>query len=64
MHPAAVLRGAELRSVAEQLSACTAGAAALGVTDVPAVVIEGLVFQGEHALEQAAAHMLTVGPSP
>lgn len=64
MHPAAVLRGAELRSVAEQLSACTAGAAALGVTDVPAVVIEGLVFQGEHALEQAAAHMLTVGTSP
>ncbi|HEX5853023.1 MAG TPA: DsbA family protein [Solirubrobacteraceae bacterium] len=64
MHPAAVLRGAELRSVAEQLSASTAAAATLGVTDVPAIVVEGTqpgeqarVFQGERALEDAAAYM-------
>ncbi len=57
MHPAAVLRGAELRSVGEQLSAATAAAAALGVTDVPAITIGGHVFQGERALEEAATHM-------
>jgi 2-hydroxychromene-2-carboxylate isomerase len=57
MHPAAVLRGAELRSAAEQLAATSAGAAALGVGDVPAVVVAGRVFAGERELEAAAAHM-------
>jgi 2-hydroxychromene-2-carboxylate isomerase len=57
MHPAAVLRGAELRSVGEQLRASTAAAAALGVSDVPAVTIGEQVFQGERALEEAAAQM-------
>jgi 2-hydroxychromene-2-carboxylate isomerase len=56
MHPAAVLKGAELRSVREQLSATTAGAARAGVTDVPAVRIGERVFVGEHAVEEAAAH--------
>ncbi|HWJ50215.1 MAG TPA: DsbA family protein [Solirubrobacteraceae bacterium] len=57
MHPTAVLRGAELHSVAEQLSATTAAAAALGVGDVPAITIGERVFQGERALEEAAVHM-------
>jgi tape measure domain-containing protein len=69
MHPAAVLRGAELRSVSEQLSAATAAAAALGVTQTPAIALgdasgvaggnasEVVVFQGEHALELASAHL-------
>jgi 2-hydroxychromene-2-carboxylate isomerase len=57
MHPSAVLRGAELRSVAEQLQACTSEARAAGATEVPAVVVDGHVFQGEQLLEQAAAHM-------
>lgn len=57
MHPAAVLKGAELRSVAEQLSAATRAAAEAGVTDVPAVSVAGRVFHGERALEEAAAHM-------
>ena len=57
MHPAAVLRGAELRSVAEQLGASTAAAAALGVSDVPAVSIGERVFQGERAIQEAAALM-------
>ena len=64
MHPAAVLRGAELRSVVEQLQASTAAAAAAGVTDVPAVVVAGTqagrlgrVFVGARALEDAAAAM-------
>jgi len=53
MHPAAVLRGAELRSVREQLYATTALAARAGVTDVPAVRVGDRVFLGEHALEEA-----------
>ncbi len=64
MHPAAVLRGAELRSVAEQLAAATEDAAAAGVTDVPAVVIGGTqagdlgrAFTGDRCLEEAAAHL-------
>jgi 2-hydroxychromene-2-carboxylate isomerase len=54
MHPSAVLKGAELRSVAAQLSAASAAAAALGVSDVPAVRVGDRVFHGERELEQAA----------
>jgi 2-hydroxychromene-2-carboxylate isomerase len=55
MHPSAVLKGAELRSVGEQLSAATAQAAARGVSDVPAVSVGERVFHGERALEEAAS---------
>ncbi len=55
MHPAAVLKGAELASVHAQLSAATAAAAQAGVSDVPAVRIGTRVFVGEDAIEQAAA---------
>lgn len=54
MHPQAVLRGAELRSVREQLAGTTAEAAQVGVSDVPAVRIGEQVFTGERALEDAA----------
>jgi 2-hydroxychromene-2-carboxylate isomerase len=57
MHPSAVLRGAELRSVAEQLTAATAAAARAGVSDVPAIVVDGRVFTGERGVEEAAAHL-------
>jgi len=57
MHPAAVLKGAALRSTAERLARSTAAAAALGVLDVPAVAYQGCVFHGERALVQAAAAM-------
>jgi 2-hydroxychromene-2-carboxylate isomerase len=60
MHPAAVLKGAELRSVAEQLSATTALAAQAGVSDVPAVRVGKRVFVGERAVEDAAAHATAV----
>jgi 2-hydroxychromene-2-carboxylate isomerase len=53
MHPAAVLQAAELRSTGEQLLASTREAAAAGVRDVPAVVVDGRVFEGERALEAA-----------
>jgi 2-hydroxychromene-2-carboxylate isomerase len=57
MHPQAVLRGAELRSVREQLTDATAQAARAGVGDVPAVRIGERVFAGEHALEEAVRHV-------
>jgi 2-hydroxychromene-2-carboxylate isomerase len=57
MHPTAVLRGAELRSVGEQLAASTAQAAARGVRDVPAIAVGDRVFHGERALREAAECM-------
>jgi 2-hydroxychromene-2-carboxylate isomerase len=59
MHPSAVLKGAELRSVGEQLSAVTAAAAELGVSDVPAMRVGERVFHGERALEEATAYAET-----
>jgi 2-hydroxychromene-2-carboxylate isomerase len=57
MHPQAVLRAAELRSVREQLATATAEAARAGVGDVPAVLAgrahENRVLVGERALEEA-----------
>jgi 2-hydroxychromene-2-carboxylate isomerase len=55
MHPAAVLRAVEMRSVTGALEAATAEAAARGVRDVPAVAVGDLVFHGDAGLE-AAAH--------
>jgi 2-hydroxychromene-2-carboxylate isomerase len=54
MHPAAVVKGAELRSTRERLDEATAAAAAAGVLDVPAVVAGGRVFHGDRELEAAA----------
>ncbi len=63
MHPQAVLRGAELRSVREQLAEATKEAARVGIGDVPAVVTTRSaghrVLVGERALEEAG--MLMVG---
>jgi 2-hydroxychromene-2-carboxylate isomerase len=65
MHPAAVTRGAELGSVAAQLAAATSEAADLGIVEIPAIVVAGDVFEGERAVEQAAARMLElVGAAP
>jgi 2-hydroxychromene-2-carboxylate isomerase len=57
MHPAAVLRAAELRSTAERLAASSAEARRAGVTEVPAVVLGPHAFVGEEAVEEAAEHM-------
>jgi 2-hydroxychromene-2-carboxylate isomerase len=54
MHPAAVLKAAELGSVAQELERETERARGLGVTSVPAVAVGDEVFEGERALEQAA----------
>jgi 2-hydroxychromene-2-carboxylate isomerase len=54
MHPTAVLRAVETRSVTGALEAATAQAAARGVRDVPAVAVGDLVFHGDAALAAAA----------
>lgn len=58
MHPAAVLKGAGLRSIATRLEDATALAARRGVHDVPAVWLPGgEVLHGDEALEQAAERL-------
>ena len=57
MHPAAVKAAASRPSLARALARSTAQAAALGVREVPAVLVGERVFHGERGLEQAAAQM-------
>jgi len=66
MHPAAVLRGAAMRSVERERRRATAEAAARGVRSVPAVLVEtpdggdgggAEVFHGERGLAAAARRM-------
>ncbi len=55
MHPTAVLKGAELTSVGERLSATTTEAAERGVSGVPALCIDKRVLLGRDALDRALA---------
>ena len=57
MHPAAVLRGAALRSVERELATATARAAGTGIIEIPAITVGERVFGGERAVERAAACM-------
>jgi 2-hydroxychromene-2-carboxylate isomerase len=57
MHPAAVLRGADMRTNVQRLTQATTEASRAGVTDVPAILAGGRVFLGEGSIEEAAAHM-------
>jgi 2-hydroxychromene-2-carboxylate isomerase len=57
MHPAAVLRGAALRTVREALDVTTEQARREGVREVPAISLGARLFQGESALAQAAAEL-------
>ena len=57
MHPTAVLRAAQLRSVERQLAEATRRAARTGIIDVPSLVAAGRIFLGEGSLDEAAAHM-------
>jgi 2-hydroxychromene-2-carboxylate isomerase len=50
MHPTALLKGMEMRSVAEALEEATARARAAGVASLPAVCAQGRVFSGTEAL--------------
>jgi 2-hydroxychromene-2-carboxylate isomerase len=58
MHPAAVLRAANLRGVQSGLGDATARAVALGVRDVPAVWTGTRVVHGEAQLESAASELV------
>jgi 2-hydroxychromene-2-carboxylate isomerase len=58
MHPAAVVRAAELRGVRAALRGATARAVALGVRDVPAVFTGRHVLHGEAQLERAAVELV------
>jgi 2-hydroxychromene-2-carboxylate isomerase len=62
MHPAAVLRGVELRSVTQQLADATHDAEIIQIKDVPAIVLDGELFVGERAVDDAAAQMRAVQP--
>ena len=54
MHPVALVKGAELGSIATRLQEATAAAAAAGVLDVPAVQVGDTIFHGDRELEKAA----------
>jgi 2-hydroxychromene-2-carboxylate isomerase len=54
IHPAALLKGVEMRSVTVALKHASAQARALGVRRVPALAVGGRVFEGDAALVDAA----------
>jgi 2-hydroxychromene-2-carboxylate isomerase len=53
LHPKALLKGASTEVVKQALRAATDGAAELGVTGVPSVVVGKEVFWGDDRLEEA-----------
>ncbi len=54
MHPAAVVKGADLGSIARRLDEATAEAARAGVLDVPAIRVADRVFHGDAEVAAAA----------
>jgi 2-hydroxychromene-2-carboxylate isomerase len=54
MHPAALLKGMSLRSVADALDDAGTRALAAGVKSLPAIQVFGRVFEGDGAVQQAA----------
>jgi 2-hydroxychromene-2-carboxylate isomerase len=58
MHPAAVIKAVELRTVAVALEEAGERAAAAGVNRLPAIQTGELVFEGDGGLEAAAAALL------
>ena len=61
LHPAAVIKGADLASTARRLSQATESAISAGVRAVPAVGVAGEVFHGADGLTAAAAAVAAVG---
>jgi 2-hydroxychromene-2-carboxylate isomerase len=57
MHPAAVLKGIELRSTQQRLGQAIERARQAGVRSLPAIVVGARVFEGDAAVEQAAAEI-------
>ena len=54
LHPRALLKGVETASVRDALAEATTAAAAQGVDELPAIVVDGRVFSGPRAPEDAA----------
>jgi 2-hydroxychromene-2-carboxylate isomerase len=54
LHPRAVLKGVESRTVRERLARATAEAGARNVSELPAIVAGGRIFEGPRAVEDAA----------
>jgi 2-hydroxychromene-2-carboxylate isomerase len=61
LHPAAVIKGAELASTRRRLTAATDDAIAAGVREVPALRVGGDVFHGEAGLLAAATALAAAG---
>lgn len=57
MHPTALLKGIELRSVREALDRAVELALAEGVRELPAIRVAEEVFEGEEGVEQAAVRL-------
>jgi 2-hydroxychromene-2-carboxylate isomerase len=55
LHPRALLKAVETATVRDALREATAAAVADGVRELPALVIDGRVFAGPSAVEDAAA---------
>ena len=55
LHPRAVLKGVESRSVEERLRAASARAKASGASALPALLVEGRAYSGASVLEDAFA---------
>ena len=55
MHPTALVKGIGLRSTAQALGRRTSGRGAAGIRSLPAIEVRGSVFDGDRALERAAA---------
>jgi 2-hydroxychromene-2-carboxylate isomerase len=55
LHPTALLKGMELRSVTQALEQASARARAAGVRSLPAVQVRERVFAGDAGLDDAAA---------
>ncbi len=70
MHPAAVLKGVELRSVSEALRRAGERALAAGARSLPAIEAGGGCYEGERCIELAdaalgrAAIRASLGPAP
>lgn len=65
MHPAAVLKAAQLRSVADKLQRMTEQAARQGITSLPAISSDGAIYDGAAGLDRAAQALAPVaGPQP
>jgi 2-hydroxychromene-2-carboxylate isomerase len=55
LHPRAVLKAVETATVRDALGHATAAAAAAGIRELPAIVVDGRAFAGRSAVEEAAA---------